>query len=242
MKAVDIQKHRDNLSILIYGASGTGKTNIIATAAELGKVLLVDLDKGTATLTRPHLSKYLPKIQVVEIDFNDVDKIYKAALVNTVEAWNKIGVVTDEPFKTLVFDTYSEAQWLFQKELRRANNTLGTGLAYRKNLEIQNWGSLTDLNKLILTSFREVPMTVVFTMHEVLDKDEVSGAIYGGPAIHGKLVTEIPKYFDIVARTFVDMQGKYSVTTKAANKWTAKTRVGEGKVTANPIFKSLLEG
>lgn len=241
MKVVDVSKHKDNLSILIYGASGTGKTNIVATAAELGKVLVADLDKGTVTFTRPHLSKYLSKIQVVEIEFPDVDKLYKAALVNTVESWRRIGIETDQPFKTLVFDTYSEAQWLFQKEIRRTANKLGNGLAYRKNMEIQEWGSLTDFNKLVLTSFREVPMTVVFTMHEVLDKDEVSGAIYGGPAIHGKLVTEIPKYFDIVARTFVDLQGKYSVTTKAANKWTAKTRVGEGRIIPNPTFKDLLE-
>ena len=76
-------------------------------------------------------------------------------------------------------------------------------------------------------------------MQEKLDKDEISGVIYGGPAIHGKMVQEMPAYFDVVVHTYTDLQGQYCATTKSKGKWPGKTRLGVGVDIKNPTAKQL---
>ena len=115
----------------------------------------------------------------------------------------------------------------------------GNGLNFRKNVQIQHWGQLTDLNKLAVQQLRSCKVNQVFTMQEKLDKDELSGQIYGGPAIHGKMVQEMPTYFDIVVHTYTDLQGNYCATNKAKGKWPGKTRLGVGQEFKNPTAKQL---
>ena len=79
----------------------------------------------------------------------------------------------------------------------------------------------------------------VLTMQEKLDKDELSGTVYGGPAIHGKMVQEMPTYFDIVVHTYTDLSGGYCATNKAKGKWPGKTRLGVGQDYKNPTAKML---
>ena len=121
-----------------------------------------------------------------------------------------------------------------QQELREKNELAGVGLNFRKNMQIQHWGALTDLNKLAVQALRDCKVNQIFTMQETMSKDELSGQVFGGPAIHGKMVQEMPAYFDVVVHTYTDLQGKYCATTKSKGRWPAKTRLGEGKDFINP--------
>ena len=87
----------------------------------------------------------------------------------------------DKPFDWIAWDTWSEIQWYMLQELRSKDNDLkGSGLNFRKNIGIQHWGMMTDLNKLAVQQLRACKVNQLFTMQEKLDKDELSGAIYGG--------------------------------------------------------------
>lgn len=246
MQVVDLnQSEVSSTFALVYGASGTGKTHLMGTLGELGKVLIIDIDQGIRTLQNaPDLLKahYNDNITVVSFDkFKDLDEAYKLVDANNPTTWSrKLGITISQPFDWIAWDTWSELQWYMLEELRSNDAEMrGLGLNFRKNIQIQHWGMMTDLNKLAIQQLRMCKVNQVFTMQEKLDKDELSGQIYGGPAIHGKMVQEMPAYFDVVVHTYTDIQGAYCATTKSKGKWPAKTRLGVGQEFKNPTAKQL---
>lgn len=246
MKVIDLkQASADPVFALVYGASGTGKTHLMGTVGELGQTLIIDVDQGIKTLRNaPDLIKanYTDNITVVSFDkFKDLDEAYKLVDANDPKKWSqKFGIEITVPFDWIVWDTWSALQWFMLEELRSKDAEMkGAGLNFRKNIQIQHWGMMTDLNKLAVEQLRMCKVNQIFTMQEKLDKDELSGQIYGGPSIHGKMVQEMPTYFDIVVRTYTDVQGNYCATTKSKGRWPAKTRLGEGKEFKNPKASQL---
>lgn len=230
-------KYTGGTFALVYGGSGTGKTDLCGTLGELGKVLIIDIDMGGLTiLNSPRVKPHHPNICMVSFDkFGDLDSAYKLCQKNDPAEWKKVlgdDYTFDEPFDWVVWDSWSELQWNMLQELRKNENLLTAGgkLNFRKNIGIQHWGMLTDLNKLSIESLRDVSKTTglnqVFVMLETMSKDELSGQVFGGPAIHGKLVNEFPGYFNIVVHTYTDLSGKYCVSTKSKGRWPAKTRLG----------------
>lgn len=246
MQVIDLKApDNDPIFALVYGASGTGKTHLMGTLGELGRVLIIDIDQGIKTLRNaPDLQKagYTDNITVVSFDkFRDLDEAYKLVAANDPKQWSKkFGVEVGQPFDWIVWDTWSELQWYMLEELRSKDSEMrGNGLNFRKNVQIQHWGAVTDLNKLAVESLRSCKVNQVFTMQEKLDKDELTGVVYGGPSIHGKMVQEMPTYFDIVVHTYTDLSGGYCATNKAKGKWPGKTRLGVGQDYKNPTAKML---
>ena len=246
MQVIDLTKpDTDPIFALVYGASGTGKTHLMGTLGELGRVLIIDIDQGIKTLRNaPDLNQagWTNNITVVSFDkFKDLDEAYKLVKANDPKLWSqKFGVTIAQPFDWIVWDTWSEIQWYMIEELRSKDaNMKGSGLNFRANIQIQHWGQVTDLNKLAVQQLRSCNVNQVFTMQEKLDKDELSGQIYGGPAIHGKMVQEMPAYFDVVVHTYTDLSGNYCATNKAKGKWPGKTRLGVGQEYKNPTAKML---
>ena len=246
MRVIDLNApDTDPVFALVYGASGTGKTHLMGTLGELGRVLIIDIDQGIKTLRNaPDLNQagWTNNITVVSFDkFKDLDEAYKLVKANDPKLWSqKFGVTVTQPFDWIVWDTWSEIQWYMIEELRsKDSNMKGSGLNFRANIQIQHWGQVTDLNKLAVQQLRSCNVNQVFTMQEKLDKDELSGQIYGGPAIHGKMVQEMPAYFDVVVHTYTDLSGNYCATNKAKGKWPGKTRLGVGQDYKNPTAKML---
>jgi hypothetical protein len=247
LKVIDLQAaDTDKIFALVYGASGTGKTHLMGTLGELGKVLIIDVDQGIKTLMHaPDLlkAKYNDNITVVSFDaFADLNEAYNLVRANDPKMWStKLHTQIDQPFDWIAWDTWSELQWYMIEELRGKDSKMkGSGLNFREPIQIKHWGQLTDLDKLATEQLRSCKVNQVFTMQEKLIKDELSGTIYGGPAIHGKMVQEMPTYFDIVVHTYTDMNGNYCATTKSKGKWPAKTRVGVGNDYKNPTAKEIL--
>lgn len=234
----------DGIFGLVYGASGTGKTHLMGTLGELGTVLIIDIDQGYKTLRRaPDLQKYTDNIVVCDFrQFRDLNTAAQLVNKNDPDAWNKEfkGDFVKKPFDWIVWDTWSEVQWYMMQELRRKENLAGTTLDFRKNVQIQHWGMLTDLNKLAVEQLRDCAVNQIFVMQETASKDEITGAIHGGPAIHGKLVQEMPAYFDIVIHTETDITGNFVATTKRKGYWPAKTRLGVGEIVKNPSMKNFV--
>lgn len=243
MKQKDLlSQDNDKVFALVYGGSGTGKTEFIGTLGELGKVLIIDIDKGYKTLKySKRVAPYKGNLYVVSFDqFGDLDTAYKLAKANDPKKWQQsIGIA--EKFDWIVFDTWSELQWTMMQKLRKDNDLDSTRLDYRKGIQIQHWGMMTDLNKLAVESLRDCDVNIILTMQETMQKDEISGQIFGGPAIHGKLVQEMPAYFDIVVHTSVDLQGNFIASTKPKGKWPAKSRIKTIQEYKNPYAKDIFK-
>lgn len=231
--------------VLIYGASGTGKTHLTGTLGELGSVLFIDIDTGYETLSAAKkLVKYRDNITAVSFDtFGDLNSAYKLVQKNDPVQWTKkFGINVDKPYDWIVWDTWSELQFYMMEELRsqKDHGKFEGLLNFRKNVEIQHWGLMTDLNKLSIEELRKCSVNQAFTMQEKLEKDELSGQIFGGPAIHGKMVQEMPAYFGVVIHTGTDAMGRFTATTKSKSRWPAKTRRGDGQDFVDPTMKAVL--
>lgn len=232
---------------LIYGMSGTGKTHLAATYALWHpdrNVLLIDADQGSETLKAKEFEK-ADNLYVVSFDdFKDLNEVYDLCKVNTVEKWcAKVdglkGILT-KPFDCIVWDTWTEVQWTMSTELRKKNGLMGNGLNYRNNIQLQHWGQITDLNKLSIASFKELPIECLFLMQAIVKEDEVTKQVIKGPSIHGKLVTELPAMFTTVIYTYNTPSGGWKATTLPKMGWPAKIRGRTGKDIENPTLKELL--
>jgi hypothetical protein len=251
MKVINLgDSSEDKIFALAYGPSGTGKTHFLGTLGELGSVLLIDIDQGYKTLKfAKDLKKFLPNITVCDFrSFKDLNNAAQLVDANDPTKWNahfnkEVPVAQrkewiTKPFDWVTWDTWSEIQWFMLEELRSKDKDMkGDGLDFRKNIQIQHWGQMTDLNKLAIETLRECNVNQLFTMQEKADKDEVTGVRYGGPAIHGKMVNEMPTFFDTVIHTGTDLSGGFVATTKSKGLWPAKTRLGEGADFKNPTAK-----
>lgn len=253
MNVIDLStKGNGRTFALVYGASGTGKTHLMGTLGELGKVLVIDIDQGTKTLQNAkdlNSKSWTDNITAISFDvFKDLNQVAQLVSSNDPAKWNKSLGLTEgmpsyitEPFDWVVWDTWSEIQWYMLEELRSKDPEMkGRGLDFRKNVQIQHWGMMTDLNKLSVQELRKCSVNQVFTMQEKIDKDEVSGMVYGGPAIHGKMVQEMPAFFDVVVHTYTDLAGNFCATTKSKGRFPGKSRLGDGIDIKNPTAKQIL--
>lgn len=249
MEAIDFANEPlEGIFALVYGESGSGKTHLMATLGELGYVLIVDSDKGRRTVQRAtELRQYWPNIEIVSFEkFTDLEGLRKLCIKNDPKEWSKaIGKNIERKFDWVVIDTWTEIQWIMMQKLRTTQG-LGGGdneaLDYRKNVQIQHWGMMTDLNKLSVEAFKDISrggLNIVFTMQEAIVKDEITGIVVKGPAIHGKLVKELPAYFEVVVHTYNDITGNWCATTLPKQGWPAKTRLGQGKEYKNPKAKEI---
>ena len=171
--------------------------------------------------------------------------MYELFVVNTVDNWVKAipelkGKLT-RPFGCLAWDTWTEVQWTLSTELRRKNNILGKGLVYRDGMQIQHWGQMTDLNKLAIASFKDLPIESLFLMQAEVKEDAVTHTIVKGPSIHGKLVTEVPAMFNTIIYTYTTPQGGWKATTLPKLGWPAKVRGKIGQDLENPTLEALLK-
>lgn len=247
MKVIDKNsKVNDKIFALVYGGSGTGKTHLMGTLGELGYTLVIDIDQGYKTIvSAPDITTIMKDNIVISTfdQFGDLDKAFKLIQKNDPKEWSKaLGTEIDKSFDWIVWDTWSEIQWAMMQQLRKNESLVvaaGKDIDFRKNVQIQHWGMLTDLNKLAIEQLRGLPVNQIFTMQEKVDKNEITQETVKGPAIHGKLTMEIPAYFDIVVHTYTDLQGHFCATTLPKQKWPAKTRLGVGQDLVNPTAKKL---
>ena len=92
MEAIDFKNEPlEGIFALIYGDSGSGKTHLVATLAELGYVLIVDSDKGRRTVQRAkELEPYWPNIEIASFDkFADLEGLRRLCLKNDPAEWSK---------------------------------------------------------------------------------------------------------------------------------------------------------
>ena len=229
-----------NLNILPYGSPGCGKTRFLGTVGEVLYTLAVDVDNGFKTM------KMLPRAMTDNIvtvrmtSFKDIDAIYQLVLKNDPERWAKaLGIPVKKPFEAVGFDTWSEVSWEIIKEKRVLLKKAGDGLGFRENIQIQDWGAITDLNHMAIEAFTDAPITFICTMHEQMYTDDKAGITMGVPSINGKFAPEVGKYFDVQGHMYVDLMGKYMMDTIARAKFQGKSRLKLDKSIGDPTFKKL---
>ncbi len=155
---------------MVYGASGSGKTRLCATAPT---PVIISAEKGLLSLRQ-----VAPNTAVIEV--STYDQMYDAYLwaLQSKEA---------RLFETLALDSASEIAETVLADLK--NKTRDPRKAY---------GELGDTVTAMFRYFRDIPgKNVLFTAKSQMITDGTSGAQYFAPWFPGKaLVQALPYFFD----------------------------------------------
>lgn len=221
----------DSYNALIYGPSGTGKTEFWATWAEAGEVLGLDSDQGIVTIkSSPRISPELKsRIKHVPVIDKSPDPHIKQpvgweivkAVIESVATTGKFG--NCQP-KTIVIDSMTTVSAMTMTWVLTQN---------RKSIDTQpslpDWGKQIEELKRIINLGRSIKgVNFICVAHEQYEKDELSGRVWCLPLVTGKFAQQIGGYFDEVYHAKVEQTGDkhvYKLDTKATGLITAKSRL-----------------
>ena len=187
------------LKLLIYGAPGTGKTTLAGTAQdvdEMKDVIFIDVEAGALSLAGRddidvvRVTSYMQFAKVYEFlklhcqyrDVGDSDKLH--------DLHEKIGADPAKIYNTVVIDSLTEVQKQIMYML------LGVQIG-QMNLELvpdtpefKEWGQSAEMVRLLIRSFRDLPMHVVVVCAEAEGENERKQRIRR-PNLPGKLAGEV---------------------------------------------------
>ena len=197
------------IKLLIFGASGAGKTVMCATSKE--PTLIISTEGGLLSI------KDAPKtIQIVECATReDVEEVLAYLQQKKLPAW-------------VCIDSISEiAEVVLAEELA---NTKDPRKAY---------GELAVTMTSLIKSFRNLNTNVVMTAKQERVKDDMTGAMIYGPGMPGqKLGQARPYFFDLVGALRVDNDNDgrlvRSLQTNRDGQWDAKDRSGKLDIFEKP--------
>ena len=164
--------HVNGVKILVYGASGVGKTRLCATTG--GSTVILSAEAGLLSLR---------EFDIPVIPIGGIDDIYKAYdfLANTDEG---------RAFPWICLDSISEIGEVVLSASKKS--TKDPRAAY---------GDLQEKMGDLLRAFRDLPgRNVYFSAKQERVKDEATGIMLYGPSMPGaKLPQMLPYFFDEVA-------------------------------------------
>ena len=187
----------DKLTMLVYGAPGSGKTWF---AGHMPKPYFISLDRGLIGL-----KKHKVPIQGVEIE------TYDEALAVVYDLTNgKRGTGCE----TLVLDHLTVlGEMALETALKQQNKT---------KADLHTWGVTVDkvrfLIKLLLDLSNKFHILVL--SHEQIEKNELRGGVFGTPATIGKFAYHVGGLFDCFFYTRQESEWK---TGKQIPKWVVHT-------------------
>ena len=192
--------------LLIYGASGAGKTTSLKTAP--GKTLVVSMESGLLSI------KDADNLTAIEVkEASEIEEIAQLLENGTLD------------YDTVCLDSITEmSEILLAQEKAKSKDPR------------RAYGEVIEVMIKTMRRFRDLPIHVVFIAKEAKERDEATGMFHYQPMMVGaKLPTQIPYFFDEVLcmRTFDDEteEGKKITSrwfqTRIGQNYTAKDRSGK---------------
>lgn len=227
-RATSVQESTYYLKCLLYSTPGAGKTKL---ACESPKALLIDTEHGSRTLkNHPELSHVkILKIKTVQ----DLSDVFWAL---------KDGEYPE--YETIIVDTLSELQKRFLDESLRKNSAsnpkadpyVPEGKDYQRNTE--------QIRRLVM-SYRDLDRNIIFTAHEVEEKDDADGIIKVRPALTPKVNQTLYGLMDLIGYLTVttDAEGKSErkLQVHPSRRVQAKTRITFPPIITNPTMKFIMD-
>lgn len=215
--------HERKLNILVYGDPGVGKTTFAASADEIPsfrKTLHIDIEGGSMSFEHRY-----PKVEIIHLDEYDQK-----------DQWQKLYDIYEHlrdnrgaGYGTVIIDNLSEAQKIAMiKVMEDAKLRADDPDKIEPEVPRQrDWGVNLERMRMMVRSFRDLPVHTIITAHEKEATNPRTGAIKKAPSLSGKLTNEVAGFFDIVLRMYVveiDGVDTRVIATAASEDYIAKDR------------------
>lgn len=192
---------------VLYGASGTGKTTLAATAP---KPLIADSNKGLLSIAGKEGFEGVMSVDVNKME--DIDTIYNNFSGTGKVDWSK-------KFHTVVFDHFDDVQGIIIDAL--ADKALAKDDRREVDkYERDEWGVLRNKLTRYLRKFKRIPVHKILICAEMTDFD--SGRLK--PHLLGGLKDELPFFVDHTMYLRIGKKGKRYLHLNSTDDFYAKTR------------------
>jgi hypothetical protein len=180
--------NRDPVRLLLWSASGGGKTTLaglMAAYEEFYPLYVMDFDLRIASLQAIVPRELWPRI--ASDPYRD-NKIQGEAFLM---AQAQIDQLEAKKFKTVVVDSFSFAMQAIMNRVLAIDGKPSTAIPQLQQYNAQKSLAVDFISRLCAKTFN-----VVVTCHEDTDKDEVTGRLFKSLDLTGKLAGKMPGYFN----------------------------------------------
>lgn len=231
----DLSLAKEPLSMLMYGKEGSAKTTGALRLSRLGKIVLINAEGGAKTLPLRTQGVVLENIETWPKG-GDVDHITFDSIEEEVFIPLKIALENDpDSYVGVVIDSFSElSRRLVDKAAdagRQAEIAKGKTPRGQFTIDLDDWGTMTTMMRLILRRFRDLGIHLIITALERRDIDKNTSAVTYGPAVGPAIGGDTMGMVDVVVWTQLEQIGPdgvefYTGTTRARELHRAKDRFG----------------
>lgn len=245
----------DKISLLIYGPEGVGKTTGICTAANHGRILVINAEGGLKVtplrargIDTANISVFPPKGRSELLTEANLERLFwqvKADLDRDPGAWYAVA-----------WDSVTEIgsallRQIVEREVAK-NAALPEGSAKRKDFRESadftdrgDYGVLSNQMLPLLRKYRDLPCHFLVTALERRDEDEDTGRVMYAPATTPAVQTALLGYVDVAIRVKNDAgedepEPRFVGRTRPARNTRAKDRFGvTPPVLPDPSFEQV---
>jgi GTPase SAR1 family protein len=194
-------------SIILYGASGVGKTSLAATAP---RPLFGDSNQGTSVIADVPGLEHLRQEDVRGMD--DLDRIFDNLTGTGKKNWGKL-------FDTVVFDHFDDIQTIIMEGLGD-KRTQRDSRKDPDEAEQRDYGIMGNKMRRYLRKFKAVPKVKILICGEVEDRE--TGQMR--PSLVGALKNQAPFLVDHVIYMRIGKGGNRYLHFNPSEDFQAKTR------------------
>lgn len=231
-KPLDLPEYNN---YLIDGVAGSGKTTLLGTVGKGNKILIIDMEGGSASYSSPVFStiKDATEIENIDIVATDWDKLTAAQVIHAVEGVfdHLIKSKNAEGYVLVGVDSVTELQKRFI-------------YSHSASDPRQSYGAWADSLYAIVNKARACPTNVVFLSRPRVSKDEVTGSDIIRSDISPAAWSVVSGLMDAngLLSSKTNMAGKTTRTLDftPSQRYAAKQRLGLEEL-ENPSMKDLLD-
>ncbi len=258
------------LNMMCYADYGVGKTEFCGTATEvpgMRDVLMIDVEAGDLTLRDKINEGLIDTISITNFKtfarvheflrlhcrFRDEDNTEELIRLEAgLKQIPESEIKTPRKYKTVIIDSLTEVQKLCMYNLLGVNvGEHKLDIAPIPEGENLPWMSAQEMMRLLIRTFRNLPMHCLMTCSVIMEQDKQKEYHYK-PMLPGKLSHESQGFLDVVgflvAKTMTDDEGndlvKRRMLLQPSDKWSAKDRYHKGNTIAyidNPTLTKFLQ-
>lgn len=235
---------REFVRVCWYGAEGSGKTTDLATAANHGRILVINAETGVKKRALKNRGINVDNIMVWP-DHEAGEKVTKRGLRGVFENLQGDLEAAPNSWYMVGFDSFTELTYVMVQgaQRRRINQLVKAGRAPDKEFtDRSDYGMAAKWLAELIRDFRVLPIHIGVTALMRRDEDEASGKVRYGPATSPAVQNDLAGMMDVLVMCKgEDGDGPNRGLLHASGMYRAKDRFGVApRVLVDPTFERYL--